>query len=362
MYNKPKLQSITIPVGANISGGALSPPRSYSHPLKHRNQTSSPSNNAVPITSQKENVTTNFVFKEDRRKIRRTKQQQAQGASGIVIPESPLRTTQNQKQSPKGKQPRQQQQKETSVPPLLQVFRSDRPTLLARERSTSWSSAGESTSISSLSNSFDRHINNANRLKQQREQLTSAMTAIFPYVDCYQSLAKLTSPTAAIADSPIHHQKKSNRENVVKSPASAAAASRSISWWDEPESAESGNSLEDNDHRTAAKNGRMNERLYGFSKKVEVSSDLSPASFLHSSATTRGITKVSYDSSESETVGKEEDMTINEYNVPASQLSPSSRQNRKDVKPARLIIEKDESIVDVICNATSRIFQHLCAA
>jgi hypothetical protein len=360
MYNKPKQQSITIPVGANISGGVLSPPRSYSHPLKHRNQTLSPSNSATPITSQKENVTTNFVFKEDRRKIRRTKQQQVQGASRVVSPESPIRTTQNQKQNPKGKQPKQQQQKEASVPPLLQVVRSDRPTILARERSTSWSSAGESTSISSLSNSFDRHINNANRLKQQREQLTSAMTAIFPYVDCYQSLAKLTSPTAAIADSPVNHQKKSNRENVVKSPASATAASRSISWWDEPESAESG---EDNDHRTAAKNGRMNERLNGFSKKGEVSSDLSPTSFLHSSsATTRRSIKLSYDSSESETIGIEEDMTIDEYNVPSTLLSPSSRQNRKDVKPARLIIEKDESIVDVICNATSRIFQHLCAA
>lgn len=369
MYNKPKLQSITAPVSASISCGVLSPPRSYTHPLKHRNQASSTPNSAVPTSSQKENVTTNFVFREEeQRKIRRTKQQQIEDSRHVVSPESPSRTTHNRPhQSPTGKQPRQQPQKDTAVPPLLQVVKSDRPTtLLAKERSTSWSSAGETTSISSLSNSFDRQINNSNRLKQQRDQLTSAMTAILPYVDCYQSLAKLSSPTAAIsATPPVHHQKKPNGENFVKSPASAAVTSRSISWWDEPESGESGTSLEANDHCTAAKNGKMKERSLSFNKKGNVSSDLSPTSFHHSTTTSRGITKVSDDCSESETDRMEEDLNINEYKVSSTPLSPSSmasRQSRKDVKPARLIIEKDESIVDVICNATSRIFQQLCAA
>jgi hypothetical protein len=174
----------------------------------------------------------------------------------------------------------------------------------------------------------------------------------------YQSLAKLTSPAA----SPVNRRRNTNGENFAKSP--AAATNRSISWWDEPESGEGGASPETVNHSTAT-NFRINDGLYGISKKIDIPTELSPTS-LRNSISSHGIIKVSDDSSESEYARFEEDNNSIRKNIvsdtPMSPTSPASRQNRTAVKPARLIIERDESIVDVLLKATSRVFQQLCAA
>lgn len=529
MYKKPKLHStVAAPVGANTSGAALSPPRSYSHPLKHRKHSSSPpaDNAAITSTSQKENITTNYVLKEQQRETpRRTKQQRVE-VDKVLGSEHHQSETQRQnytggalsaQQHLKGKQSKQQQ--DTYVPNLLQVVRSKRPALETTDRSISWSSAGET--ISSLSNSFDKHTgSNSNRHTHQRDQFASALTSLLPssytknisnnnnaavssvittdqkpmsflskhilrrdskksnpsagssiltdnttdttsksdsnnyflnmfrcspnfdgaapysqdqcssidssaiensissanvtsttdtdshmgtahkgeavesepisatnnrynnntysidenitksrssqYGDdqadeqslTYQSLAKLTSPAA----SPVNRRRNTNRENFAMSP--AAATNRSISWWDEPESGEGGNSPETINHSTAM-NFRINDGLYGISKKIDSPTELSPNS-LRNSSSSHGIIKVSDDSSESENPRYEEDNSSIRKNkvseTPMSPTSPASRQNRTAVKPARLIIERDESIVDVLLKATSRVFQQLCAA